>query len=482
MPFSDTDKQQIQNHGLSLDVIEQQLHFFQTGFPYAKIIEPATIGNGIIPLDTTAQRRYADIYEKYKHGHSVVKFVPASGAATRMFKDLFEFLNTNTPNATTDTVLNNLEQFAFYDALRSYLPEKPTDYDKISHIVNPVGLNYGNLPKGLILFHKYPDGPRTAIAEHLIEGMQYANCDGTVNIHFTVSPEHRAAFDRLLSQIVPTYQDTYGVKYNITMSAQKSATDTIAVNPDNTPFRTPNGSLLFRPAGHGALIENLHDIDADIIFIKNIDNICTDDKRAATIEYKRAMAGILIDKKERAYEYLRILDRGATDSEMRSIRNFITNELGLRTDVANADAHQLHDILNRPMRVCGMVRNTGEPGGGPFWVSGADGTQSLQIIEPGQISPDARDILRRGTFFNPADLVCATRDYQNNKFDLSTYIDTRTGFISEKSSNGVRLRAMERPGLWNGAMANWITLFVETPGTTFSPVKVVSDLLSPAHQ
>ena len=470
--FSQSDIEQIHAHGLNIDTIHQQMNDFISGFPYADIISAATMGNGIKSIsDYDATNEYTKNQNNYK----IVKFVPASGAATRMFKDLFEFLSTNTINKTTQIVLDNLSNFAFYDDLKHFLPQNPTAHDIIECIITNRGLNYGNLPKGLLQFHKYNEINRTAVAEHLTEGAQYATSNGMANIHFTVSPEHISGFKALLEKIVPEYEREFGIQYNITMSTQKSETDTIAVNPDNSPFRNEDGTLLFRPSGHGALIENLNEIDADIIFIKNIDNVCHETQRTDTINYKKSLAGIAIQIQNKIFEYLNALDSGnANETE---IIDFINQNLGIKI----SDASEIRATLNRPLRVCGMTRNTGAPGGGPFWIKTANDIASLQIIEPNQISPEQAHILKDGQYFNPVDIVCMPRDYKGNKFDLTKYIDPKTGFISEKSKNGRTLRAMERPGLWNGAMANWNTVFIEVPITTFTPAKVITDLLSGGH-
>ena len=471
--FSESDIKQIENHELTLDIVNRQLRDFETGFPYSDIESAATINHGIRPM---LDNNWVEHYTRNQNKYNIVKFVPASGAATRMFKDLFEYMTTGEMNKTTQLVLENLEQFAFYDDLRATLPENPSNIDIIKHLVTDAGINYGNLPKALLQFHKYDGFNRTALAEHLIEGAQYAKSNDMVNIHFTVSPEHIDGFNTHLVEIIPQYESALSVKYNITMSTQQPSTDTIAVNLDNTPFRTDDGKLLFRPAGHGALIANLNNIDADIIFIKNIDNVCPESARADTIYHKRALAGLAMQIQTQIFDYMRALDNDTADTN--EIRNFIDTTLGIKT---NADTN-VRDILNRPLRVCGIIKNTVEPGGGPFWVRDENGLLGLQIVEPAQIAPDNIDILKRGEFFSPTDIVCMPRDYMGNRFNLLNFIDERAGFISEKSSGGRPLRAMERPGLWNGAMANWNTVFVETPLTTFTPVKVISDLIKPSHK
>lgn len=477
--FTPQDIKQIENHGLTVDIVNRQLNDFKTGFPFADIVAPANLTRGIIDADARANE-YRDIYNQHRNEYKIVKFVPASGAATRMFKDLFAFLESGTMNATTQMVLDNLEKFAFYDDLAQYLPANPTNHDIIECLITERGLNYGALPKALLKFHKYGNETRTALAEHLIEGAHYAATNRSVTVHFTVSPEHMDGFQNLLMTLIPEYEQKFGIKYNISMSTQKPETDTIAVELDNTPFRNPDGTLLFRPAGHGALIENLNDIDADIIFIKNIDNVCPDCARADTIKYKEVLAGILLENQRRIFDMLNTLDSDTDTNKLSQIRDYISNTLNISLP-ANAPLDMIRDILNRPLRVCGMIKNTGAPGGGPFIVRAQDGTTSPQIVEPGQIAPEQQDILKQGEYFSPADLVCGVRDWHGNKFNLTQYIDHNTGFISEKSKNGRPLRAMERPGLWNGAMAKWNTIFVKTLGTTFTPAKVVTDLIKPEH-
>ena len=476
--FTEQDLQQIADHGLTLARVETQLENFRRGFPWLNVVRAASPGDGIAVLDDAQAEAAVARYEKAAAGLGIVKFVPASGAATRMFKELFEFVNEGKRGKGIDTLLSNLDKFAFAPELKEVLPEGADDRAKVSAIVNE-GLNYGHKPKGLVTFHAYPEGARKAVEEHLVEGASYASSNGVARIHFTVSPEHMEGFRTLLAEKVPVYEKRFGIRYDISFSVQKPATDTIAVNPDNTPFRQDDGRLLFRPAGHGALIENLNEIDADVIFIKNIDNVTTDAQRGDTVRYKKVLAGVLLDLQERAFEYLRALD--VEGCELAPIAEFIEKRLCVKLP-ADYDSALLRAVLDRPIRVCGMVRNEGEPGGGPFWVGNPDGTESLQIAESSQIGPDDMPLMKSATHFNPVDLVCGVKTSKGGKFDLRQYTDPSTGFISSKSSGGRELRAQELPGLWNGAMARWNTLFVDVPITTFSPVKVVQDLLRPQHQ
>ena len=476
--FTEKDLHQIEQHGLTREAVERQIENFRRGFPFLKVVRAASPDDGVVVVDDAAADAAQARYEQAAHGLSVVKFVPASGAATRMFKELFEFVNEGKRGKGIDTLLENIERFAFWPELKAVLPEGADDRTVVSCIVKQ-GLGYGQKPKGLVTFHAYPDGARKAVEEHLVEGAAYASTDGVARIHFTVSPEHRAGFESLLAEKVPLYEKRFGIRYEISFSVQKPSTDTIAVNPDNTPFRQEDGSLLFRPAGHGALIENLNEIDADIIFIKNIDNVTTDARRGDTIRYKKVLAGLLLELQEQAFAHLRALEAGTAD--LAKVAAFVEQRLCVKLPAA-CDAALLRAVLDRPIRVCGMVRNEGEPGGGPFWVANPDGTESLQIAESSQISPDDMPLMKSATHFNPVDLVCGVRTSQGGKFDLRRYTDPSTGFISSKSSGGRELRAQELPGLWNGAMARWNTVFVDVPITTFSPVKVVQDLLRPQHQ
>ena len=476
--FTEKDLQQIEKHGLTPDAVERQLENFRRGFPFLKVVRAASPGDGVMVVGDAEAAAAVARYEREADRLGIVKFVPASGAATRMFKELFEFVNEGKRGKGIDTLLDNIGRFAFWPELKAVLPPDADDKATVRAIVKD-GLGYGQKPKGLVTFHAYPEGARKAVEEHLVEGAVYAATRGVARIHFTVSPEHIAGFETLLAEKVPVYERRFGIRYDISFSVQKPSTDTIAVNPDNTPFRQDDGTLLFRPAGHGALIENLNEIDADLIFIKNIDNVTTDARRGDTVRYKKVLAGVLLDLQGRAFEYLKALEVGG--AELEPIAEFIGKQLCVKLP-AEYDSALLRAVLDRPIRVCGMVRNEGEPGGGPFWVGNPDGTESLQIAESSQIAPDDLPLMQSATHFNPVDLVCGVRDSKGCKFDLRRYTDPATGFISSKSSGGRDLRAQELPGLWNGAMAKWNTVFVDVPVTTFSPVKVVQDLLRPQHQ
>jgi hypothetical protein len=476
--FSEKERAQIEAHGLTVEQVEHQIENFQKGFPFLKVVAAASPEDGILILSQEEVAEAVAQYEAHANNLKIQKFVPASGAATRMFKELFEFVNEGKRVAGIDQLLDNLDKFAFYPELQHFVGAEADDKSKVEAIVKS-GLCYGAKPKGLVTFHAYSDGNRKAVEEHLAEGAMYAASNGVVKIHFTVSPEHIEGFRSLLDEKLSRYEEKFGVKYEISFSVQKSSTDTIAVNPDNTPFLTDEGNLLFRPAGHGALIENLNEIDADIIFVKNIDNVTTDARKGDTVTYKKALAGILVGLQAEAAEHLANLKAGSAD--VQKVENFIEKKLYTKLP-AERDVALLISILDRPIRVCGMVRNEGEPGGGPFWVGNPDGTQSLQIAESSQIAPEDMPLMKSATHFNPVDLVCGVRRADGSKFDLTQYTDPETGFISSKSSGGRELRAQELPGLWNGAMAKWNTIFVDVPISTFSPVKVVQDLLRPQHQ
>ena len=500
------DLKQLAQKGISEQQIETQLGQFKTGFPFLKLEAAAAIGKGIIAPDEASRKSYVEAWQQYKAaGRKVVKFVPASGAASRMFKDMFAFVDADYDVPTTDfekKYFDNIEKFAFYDELDAVCRKNEGkgikelmaagQYKAVAaNMLKADGLNYGQLPKGLLLFHSYAEGPRTPMEEHLVEGALYAASNGEAHVHFTVSHEHMEFFKQKVAQKADFYAQKYGIRYDITFSEQKPSTDTIAANPDGTPFRNADGSLLFRPGGHGALIENLNEIDADVIFVKNIDNVVPDRLKADTVEWKQIIAGVLVTLQQKAFDYLRLLDTGKyTHEQIEEIIRFVQQDLCCR----KADIKQLEDAelviylrkkLNRPMRVCGVVKNVGEPGGGPFLTYNQDGTVSLQILESSQIDKSNKEYMEmftKGTHFNPVDLVCAVKDYKGNAFDLPKYVDPTTGFISQKSKSGKELRALELPGLWNGAMSDWSTVFVEVPLSTFNPVKTVNDLLREQHQ
>lgn len=488
--FTEKDLAQIDAHGLTLQQVERQIKYFRSGFPYLHIDRAAVAGDGIRTFTPDKVAEYIKRYDELSADKRIVKFVPASGAATRMFKALFEFIDSGKPNAASEEAVANIDKFAFAEKLHEKIGATTDPQQVIRGIIGPEGLNYGNLPKALILFHHYADGNRTALEEHLSEGALYAtDRNGVARIHFTVSPEHLEGFKARIDEVLPRFEQKFGVRYEISYSQQLPSTDTIAVTPESEPFRNDDGSLLFRPAGHGALLENLNEIDADVIFIKNIDNVLPDSLKGDTVTYKKVIGAVLLSLQQRCHSYLRTLYNGVKDKGMvAEIARFVEERLGqkLPKDFARLSllqqADRLYKILDRPIRVCGMVRNEGEPGGGPFWVSAPDGSQSLQIAESSQIAPEQRNLMQAATHFNPVDVVCGTKNYRNERFDLRKYVDPMTGFISHKSKNGRELLAQELPGLWNGSMAHWNTIFVEIPITTFSPVKVVGDLLRPQHQ
>ena len=502
------DKELLAKKGISEEKIAEQLACFEKGFPFLKLSAAASVENGgIMKAEEKDFERYLAAWNAYKDGEKkIVKFVPASGAASRMFKNMFEFLGADYDKPTTDfekKFFDHIHDFAFYNDLNAACMDNTgknidallseQNYKAIvSNLLEAAGLNYGALPKGLLKFHRYADGVRTPLEEHLVEGALYAaGKTGKVNVHFTVSTEHRALFEKLVAAKVGEYEAKYGAKYHISFSEQKPSTDTVAADMENKPFRDKDGKLLFRPGGHGALIENLNDLDADIVFIKNIDNVVPDRLKADTVIYKKLLAGVLVTLQKQAFEYLGLLDSGHYSHEqLETIIRFVQQQLRCRrTDLKELEDADLviylRKKLNRPMRVCGMVKNVGEPGGGPFLAYNPDGTISLQILESSQIDmkdPEKKAMFEKGTHFNPVDLVCAIRDYKGRKFNLLEHVDKATGFISYKSKNGKDLKALELPGLWNGSMSDWNTVFVEVPLSTFNPVKTVNDLLREQHQ
>ena len=506
--WNENDKKQMAAKGITEPVIEAQLKRFETGFPWLKLEAAATVGHGIMRLDAKQQTQCAKIWKDFQgEGASIEKFQPASGAASRMFKNLFAFINEGKTAPETDferEFFGNITLFAFFPQLNktcvslyqsnvAELIEAGRYADVLKALLLPEGMNYGSLPKALLKFHRAAAGTvHTPLEEHLEEGAQYAaDSNRCVRIHFTVSPEHRSGFERLIKAKVPLMEKVWGVKYEITLSEQKASTDTIAVNMDNTPYRDASGRLLFRPAGHGALLENLNERDADVVFIKNVDNVVPLRLRSVTTRYKKVLGGYLVMVQRQVKKYLEMLDKGNVKSgDLKAMLRYVHKTLCVVDPAADnlddeALAGWLRDKLNRPIRVCGVVPNEGEPGGGPYLAYNADGSASPQILESAQINPDdaaAVEMMKGGTHFNPVDLVCYIKDYKGIKFDLRQFVDAETGFISVKSKDGVDIKALELPGLWNGSMSNWNTIFVEVPIDTFNPVKTVNDLLRRTHQ
>ncbi len=496
--FRKEDIEQIEQRGSSVQTVEQQVERFKQGFPWMKIVAPATPERGIQVLDEAAVEAAA----KYYDGATIngkCKFVPASGAASRMFKDLFSGLDALkagkelADDAPAAKFVDQIQSFAFYTPeLFGEQTCKCPEYRQsvLSKTLTDEGLGYGAKPKGVLKFHKYTDGEiRTAFAEHLVEAQNYMrNEDGTANLVVTISPEHQHLFEEAYAEVKAAYEAKYGVKYNITFTFQDKATDTVAVDVENKPFRTETDSLLFRPAGHGALIYNLNRIEEEVVSIKNIDNVANERLLPETATWKKVLLGKALELRDRIYGYLNALDAEATPALCDEIEAFLDNTLCVTLPAAadfEARVAALRAKLNRPIRVAGMVKNQGEPGGGPFIIAEKDGSTSLQVLESVQINMSddhARECLASATHFNPVDIVCCLHDYKGQSFDLLQYVDEDAGFISSKSYQGRELKALELPGLWNGAMSNWNTLFVEVPLATFNPVKVVLDLLRPAHQ
>ena len=500
------DKLQLQQKGITEAQVEAQLESFRKGFPFLRLRAAASVGNGILRLEEEQVQQYIQAWNDYKaEGHHITKFVPASGAASRMFKNMFEFLDASYAEPTTPFEKKYFEQihdFAFFSALDDAcmvnegmgvdaLIEEGNYKAVVYNMLSAEGLNYGQLPKGLLQFHTYSDEVRTPLEEHLVEAALYAASRGEADVHFTVSTEHRELFEALVERVLPSYEQKYGIRYHVSFSEQKPSTDTLAATMDNAPFRTDDGKLLFRPGGHGALIQNLGDLDSEVVFIKNIDNVVPDRLKDDTVTYKQVLAGVLVTLQKKAFDYLALLESGKyTREDVLDIIQFVRHDIytdvpGLKTMEDAELITFLRNELNRPMRVCGVVRNVGEPGGGPFLAYNPDGTISAQILESSQIDPDNAEYMKmfsQGTHFNPVDLVCAIRNYKGEKFDLPSYVDPATGFISYKSKNGRDLKALELPGLWKGAMSNWSTVFVEVPLSTFNPVKTVNDLLREQHQ
>ena len=514
MSFTKKDIEQIKKKGLTVDQVEDQLETFKKGLPFIKIESAATIGNGILKLTDSEKENFINIFEDKRNNISFIKFVPASGAATRMFKFLFDFINEFNPeeesinsyinkkNASDlSKFLIGIKNFPFYYKVKQQLYKSFKDFDDLNTseklllfvktMLQPDKLNYSNYPKGLFPFHQYKGHVATAFEEHLFEAALYASSNNKADLHFTVSEIHSHKFDNEFERIEKIVEKKTNTNFNINYSFQKQSTDTIAVTPNNEPFREENGNLVFRPSGHGALLENLNDLDADIIFIKNIDNVVGFKFEQEVAKYKMMLAGVLLKIQSEVFKCQEAIENeDITKTEINYISKFISEELNvvLHKDFENWSQEDqkdyLRDKIDRPIRVCGMVKNEGEPGGGPFWVN-KDGEISLQIVESAQIDTNNKiqnEIFRNSTHFNPVDLVCGVKNYKGDKYDLKKFIDYDTGFITTKTKSGKEIKALELPGLWNGSMAFWNTIFVEVPLITFNPVKTVNDLLKDPHQ
>ncbi len=513
--LQDHDKEQIGKKGISEQRFFDQLRLLKQGVPFIDLVQPCTMLNGVKSLDEIELKRCIDLYEKSLGRINPVKFVPASGAASRMFAVLSRLLNnyehyedkiSDDPKDNDMSSLlrftDNINNFAFAQDLRNaikynggYLQELIDDKNYkviLQHLLTEKGLGYLNCPKGLIKFHKYKDQSRTAFEEHLSEAKSYTkNTSGTAMVHFTILKDHEQKFNEYAGSVISKFEGD-GVTLNISFSFQSPDTDIVAVDFDDNPLRSKSGELVFRPGGHGALLQNLGDLDAEIIFVKNIDNVVPDRLKDKTIKYKKALAGYLLDLKKDIDNYLNLISENKiSDSQIDDACGFINDKLEIDfpadfdTKTAEQKKEYIFNILNRPLRVCGVVKNEGEPGGGPFWVRDLSGNISKQIVESVQVDITNKEQIRiwnSSTHFNPVDLVCSIYDFKGDKFDLNKYVDMNTVFITKKSKDGVELKAMELPGLWNGSMAYWNTIFVEVPLITFNPVKTVFDLLKPEHQ
>ena len=505
--FIPQELDQIIAHGLSEKEIKKQLQIFRNGTPFTCIIRHAGVDNGVEVYDVATQKQLAGYYDAQKEQKDIVKFVPASGAATRMFKFLHTFLDHYDPDQekltpylksnaldSLKTFIDNIKYFPFTSLVQKEIRKYIPDYKKskkgyrinsfVTLMLGKKHLNYAGYPKGLIPFHKYTKYTRTAFEEQLFEATQYAAIDGVAHLHFTFSPKHLQLFKQTYERVKNRITRKTKVEVQISYSFQDPSTDTIAVDLKNTPFKNKEGNLVFRPSGHGALIKNLNQVDADIIFIKNIDNVTVEKHIDAVALHKKMLAGRLLQLQHTIFGYLQsIVKDQVTEEKLSEIKTFLWKELKIK-EIPQTKAG-IAELLNRPIRVCGVVKNTGAPGGGPFWVKNKEGQQSLQIVELSQIDisdPKQASIVEGATHFNPVDLVCGTRDFRGEKYNLTHFVDPLACFISNKTVEGAPIKALEAPGLWNGAMAHWNTIFVEVPLLTFSPVKDVNDLLDPSHQ
>ncbi|WP_299127877.1 DUF4301 family protein [uncultured Winogradskyella sp.] len=516
MTFTQNDLQQMKTKAISVEDVESQITLFKNGIPFTNIAEAATINKGIIALTDKIIDEEIKRFDTHKNDLDLVKFVPASGAATRMFKFLFKFLKDYKPaehsiNSFINTnelkdmslFMVGLEKMPFYNQVLEQLVQQNIDFEKLStsekvwHFVNTMlgsdQLNFGNQPKGLLPFHKYKtEHISTAFEEHLYEAALYASSKNKAKLHFTISEQYRDKFSAEFKRIEEYVEQHTGVSFDISFSYQHQSTDTIAVTLDNEPFREDDDTILFRPSGHGALLKNLNAIEADIVFIKNIDNVVVKQYKDDVAKYKKVLAGMLINLQNKAFKFLELLDSDALAEEnFKEIETFLVKDLCVKISkeyhkyTNKYKVEYLQQKLNRPIRICGMVKNEGEPGGGPFWVRDQYGDYSLQIVESAQINLEDKkqhSILKNATHFNPVDLICGVKNYKGEKFDLNAFVDHNAAFITMKTKKGKDLKALELPGLWNGSMAYWNTIFVEIPIITFNPVKTVNDLLKAPHQ
>ncbi len=512
--FSSNDFVQIYNRGISFEAIVKQLKSFKKGIAKSSLIRPATINDGILNLSDNEFQEKALFFDVQKDKFKIKKFVPASGAATRMYKFLTAFLNDfDIKKETINAYINRkndkelaifivgMEKFPFFETvdkkLREIYPDFETlerdykNYYFIKTLLSSQYFNSANKPKAVLPFHQYSTHIANPIEEHLNECVHYASSKNVSNLHFTVSEIHQDLFEKAVLEVKEKIEQPSGIKIDIGYSYQSKSTDSITIDTKDKLVKDKDGNLIFRPGGHGALIENLNNLDADIIFIKNIDNVIQNHIDQITL-YKKALAGILIEMQEKVFEFLRLLDQvNVTEENIKEILHFLHKDFNVETTTDfgkftfENKISKIKELLDRPIRVCGMVKNEGEPGGGPFWVMNDKGVASLQIVETSQIdlaSIKQQAILAEATHFNPVDLVCGTKNYIGEKFDLLQFVDQKAGFIVEKSVEGKTVRSYELPGLWNGSMANWLTIFVAVPLITFNPVKTVNDLLKAAHQ
>ncbi len=512
--FTSLDFVQCYNRGTTIENIQQQLQALREGIEKTVLLKPAKLEDGIVSISKEEALKYASLYTSILNTITPVNFVPASGAASRMFKFLNEFLLDFQPqneringyinrkkNIDLMIFLAGIEKFPFYKAVKAHNKKIYLEYHNwsksaknyffIKTLLNDPKFDFANKPKGILPFHKYKKHNATPIEEHLLECANYSNSNESGHLHFTISKNHQPLFQEILDKIKQKVEKKTGVKITVDFSFQDQSTDSIAVSSDNIPLRDTNTNLIFRPGGHGALILNLNNLNGDLIFIKNIDNVIQNHSKEISL-YKKALAGILLNLQQKIFQFLKELEDNSFSVENRDTivqfiksKLFITLDDSFKTQELATQKSILFDLLNRPIRVCGMVKNEGEPGGGPFWVKDPNGAISLQIVEASQI--DGRDpiqakILSNASHFNPVDLVCGIKNYTGTKFDLREFVDPKSGFIVEKSNKGILMKNYELPGLWNGGMSKWTTIFVEVPLLTFNPVKTVNDLLNPTHQ